>query len=126
MREEVICRERFSHAALSQRVGTAAVSYTHLDVDKRQTLDTVTRNEIQQGTHVIYAPGKDTDGKKVENLHRYGLDKTCVMTAELVARAATAVSYTHLDVYKRQVQGRPNSSHMTLPPKRWQAKRCRI
>ena len=55
---------------------------------KRQTLDTVTRNEIQQGSQVIYAPKLGADGGQTAVLHRYDL---------------TAVSYTHLDVYKRQI-----------------------
>ena len=83
------------YTTVSDMLDLTAIDDVVLEITDRHganmglTLDTVTRNEIQQGTHVIYAPGKDTDGKKVENLHRYGLDKTCVMTAELVARAAT-------------------------------------
>ena len=52
------------------------------------TLDTVTRNEVQQGKQVIYAP-KVEGGKQTEVVSRYGLDKSCKMTSELVARAAT-------------------------------------
>ena len=51
------------------------------------TLDTVTRNEIQQGTKVIYAP--DGQGNQPET--RGGLSAANVLTAELVAKAATAL-----------------------------------
>ena len=85
------------YTTVSDMLDLTAIDDVVLEITDRHganmglTLDTVTRNEIQQGTHVIYAPGKDADGKKVENLHRYELDKSCVMTAELVARAATAL-----------------------------------
>ena len=51
------------------------------------TLDTVTRNEIQQGTKVLYAP--DGEGNQPET--RGGLSAANVLTAELVAKAATAL-----------------------------------
>ena len=53
------------------------------------TLDTVTRNEIHQGTKVLYAPTINADGTETEVLHRYELGKDNKMTAALVARAAT-------------------------------------
>ena len=53
------------------------------------TLDTVTRNEVQQGNQVIYAPALLEGGTAQEVTSRYALDKTCTMTGELVARAAT-------------------------------------
>ena len=85
------------YTTVSDMLDLTAIDDVVLEITDRHganmglTLDTVTRNEIQQGTHVIYAPGKDADGKKTEVLHRYELDKTCTMTAELVARAATAL-----------------------------------
>ena len=83
------------YTTVSDMLDLTAIDDVVLEITDRHganmglTLDTVTRNEIQQGTHVIYAPGKDADGKKVDVLFRRGLDKSCVMTAELVARAAT-------------------------------------
>ena len=53
------------------------------------TLDTVTRNEIQQGKQVIYAPKLGANGAKTEITSRTALDKDCRMTSELVAKAAT-------------------------------------
>jgi N4-gp56 family major capsid protein len=53
------------------------------------TLDTVTRNEIQQGTQVMYAPVLGTDGSQTEVVSRYALTGACKLTAELVAKAAT-------------------------------------
>lgn len=46
------------------------------------TLDTVTRNVLQSGTNVFYAP--KGDGTAVTS--RTGLDKTCVLKAKLVKR----------------------------------------
>ena len=83
------------YTTVSDMLDLTAIDDVVLEITDRHganmglTLDTVTRNEIQQGTHVIYAPGKDVDGKKVDVLYRRDLDKSCVMTAELVARAAT-------------------------------------
>ncbi|MBQ7485437.1 MAG: N4-gp56 family major capsid protein [Oscillospiraceae bacterium] len=51
------------------------------------TLDTVTRNEIQQGNQVIYAP--DGEGNAVTS--RYALTAAHKLTSELVAKAATAL-----------------------------------
>lgn len=46
------------------------------------TLDTITRNKIQAGTNVFYAP--KGDGTAVTS--REGLDKTCVLTVDLINR----------------------------------------
>lgn len=46
------------------------------------TLDTITRNVLQSGTNVFYAP--KGDGTAVTS--RAGLDKTCVLTGKLVKR----------------------------------------
>ena len=53
------------------------------------TLDTVTRNEIQQGKQVIYAPILGADGSQTPVLSRSKLTAQCKMTSELVAKAAT-------------------------------------
>ena len=47
------------------------------------TLDTITRNIMQSGTNVFYAP--KADGTAVTS--RAGLDTTCVLTVDLVNRA---------------------------------------
>lgn len=46
------------------------------------TLDTITRNVLQSGTNVFYAP--KGDGTAVTS--RAGLDKTCVLTVKMVKR----------------------------------------
>ena len=53
------------------------------------TLDTVTRNEIQQGNQVIYAPVLGEGGKQTAVTSRVALTPECKMTSELVAKAAT-------------------------------------
>jgi N4-gp56 family major capsid protein len=53
------------------------------------TLDTVTRNEIQQGTQVLYAPAIAANGTATEVVSRYALTADCKLTGELVAKAAT-------------------------------------
>ena len=58
----------------------APVSYTHLDVYKRQVLGIL----------------RDGDNAAAVRLHSVGLD------LETSRQRVIAVSYTHLDVYKRQ------------------------
>ena len=53
------------------------------------TLDTVTRNEIQQGNQVIYAPVLNAEGTQTAVTSRTALTPACKMTSELVAKAAT-------------------------------------
>ena len=48
------------------------------------TLDTITRNVLQSGTNVFYAP----KGDGTEVTVRSGLDKTCKMTCKLVKKVA--------------------------------------
>ena len=90
------------------------VSYTHLDVYKRQ------QEELQSNlpTGVVHWTGTVTAGKEIEIVIPHTDDfKTC--SVEILAQrnsiwekaihgidynyAIVAVSYTHLDVYKRQV-----------------------
>lgn len=51
-----------------------------------RTLDTVTRDVITAGTQVMYAPSI-TDGVETEITLRSNLDKTCLLTPDLIARA---------------------------------------
>ena len=81
------------YTTVSDMLDMTAIDDVVLEITDRHganmglTLDTVTRNEIQQGTKVIYAP----DGEGNEITHRYGLSSACKMTSELVAKAATAL-----------------------------------
>ena len=53
------------------------------------TLDTITRNELVQGTQVIFAPCIAEDGSETANIYRCTLDSTARLTSALVKRAAT-------------------------------------
>ena len=81
------------YTTVSDMLDMTAIDDVVLEITDRHganmglTLDTVTRNEIQQGTKVIYAP----DGEGNEVVHRYALTGVCKMTSELVAKAATAL-----------------------------------
>ena len=83
------------YTTVSDMLDLTAIDDVVLEITDRHgsnmglTLDTVTRNEIQQGNQVIYAPQKKADGTSAEVLSRYALDGTCKMTSELVAKAAT-------------------------------------
>lgn len=52
------------------------------------TLDTITRDILQGGTNVIYAP-KIVSGVETEIFYRRDLDEDCLLTVDLVKRAAT-------------------------------------
>lgn len=52
-----------------------------------QTLDTVVRNVINSGTNVFYAPKLAADGTETEVESRADLDKTSVLTCDLVDQA---------------------------------------
>ena len=58
-----------------------------------RTLDTITREIVNAGTNVIYAPGKD--GSEV--LSREALDKDCVLTVDTVFRAAAQLESMNAD-----------------------------
>lgn len=49
-----------------------------------QTLDTVVRNVMNSGTNVFYAPKVAADGTETEVESRANLDKTCVLTCDLI------------------------------------------
>ena len=52
------------------------------------TLDTITRNVLQSGTNVWYAPKVATNGTKTAVTDRSGLDATAKLTVDLVKRVA--------------------------------------
>lgn len=53
------------------------------------TMDTVVRNILAAGTNVMYAPKINaTTGAETEVTSRTGLDSTCVLTVDLIKRAA--------------------------------------
>ena len=99
-------RDRYAVVASSSQVHLAEVrpvSYTHLDVYKRQAVDCA-------------APG----GRQVKACHCWPPTETSTLTpsasacsaparaaAWTASRSTEAVSYTHLDVYKRQVYVAP-------------------
>lgn len=56
-----------------------------------RTLDTITRDVLAGGTNVIYA--SKADGTVIES--RKLLDKTCLLTKELVSKAATLLKKQH-------------------------------
>ena len=83
------------YTTVSDMLDLTAIDDVVLEITDRHgsnmglTLDTVTRNEIQQGKQVICAPKIGSDGTKTDVTSRMTLDKDCRMTSELVAKAAT-------------------------------------
>ena len=83
------------YTTVSDMLDLTAIDDVVLEITDRHgsnmglTLDTVTRNEIQQGKQVIYAPKLGANGAKTEITSRTALDKDCRMTSGLVAKAAT-------------------------------------
>ena len=80
----IISHGKISDDCIIYWQGHIAVSYTHLDVYKRQHLFI---------TILLNMANKKAGKKKKIGVYR------CTETG------ATTVSYTHLDVYKRQVEG---------------------
>ena len=81
---------RHSSASLGQKTPKIPVSYTHLDVYKRQDWDAFGAMLLVAACHTYEEPVPPT----VEKDWDFG-------EHPLIARLAS-VSYTHLDVYKRQ------------------------
>ena len=80
------------YVALSDILDLTAIDNNVLEATKaigRQaglTLDTITRNVLQSGTNVWYAPKIGADGKKTAVADRTALDQTAVLTVDLVKR----------------------------------------
>ena len=80
------------YVALSDILDLTAIDNNVLEATKaigRQaglTLDTITRNVLQSGTNVWYAPKIGADGKKTAVADRAELDQTCVLSVDLVKR----------------------------------------
>ena len=77
-----------------------SVSYTHLDVYKRQAM-ALLRSGVDINTIRIWL-----GPVSLQTTHIYA-ESDLKMKAKALARCE-AVSYTHLDVYKRQITTRPN------------------
>ena len=83
------------YTTVSDMLDLTAIDDVVLEITDRHgnnmglTLDTVTRNEIQQGNQVIYAPVLNADGSQTPVTSRTALTSQCKMTSELVAKAAT-------------------------------------
>ena len=72
---------------------TRSVSYTHLDVYKRQA-ENVCKNDPQPEEHASF--------KKISEIAPFSILKHFISCPPI----SMTVSYTHLDVYKRQIHGR--------------------
>ena len=83
------------YTTVSDMLDLTAIDDVVLEITDRHganmglTLDTVTRNEIQQGKQVLYAPAIGADGRKTEVTARGALTAACRLTSEMVAKAAT-------------------------------------
>ena len=83
------------YTTVSDMLDLTAIDDVVLEITDRHgnnmglTLDTVTRNEIQQGNQAIYAPVLNADGTQTAVTSRTALTPACKMTSELVAKAAT-------------------------------------
>ena len=80
------------YVALSDILDLTAIDNNVLEATRaigRQaglTLDTITRNVLQSGTNVWYASKIAVDGSKTPVDDRQNLDRTCVLTVDLVKR----------------------------------------
>ena len=88
------------------------VSYTHLDVYKRQGTYTITSTDNNSCTATtVLTVNQPMLGVNISNITNILCFGDCNATAQAnniggvnpITYSITAVSYTHLDVYKRQV-----------------------
>jgi len=84
-------------------IGVPPVSYTHLDVYKRQVLgvNSTHHQAVLEPADIFAATGRSPDG--------------IVEVMELKPEYMATVSYTHLDVYKRQQHDRPIACKVRRP-----------
>ena len=80
------------------QLNTLAVSYTHLDVYKRQAQVEQGRTTEGDGREYRFAPAP----VKQQRQHDKHVDQDHAFVAQLRNEDEKPVSYTHLDVYKRQ------------------------
>ena len=96
------------YTTVSDMLDLTAIDDVVLEITDRHgsnmglTLDTVTRNEIQQGKQVIYAPKIGSDGTKTDVTSRMTLDKDCRMTSELVAKAGYDYAAVEVSSFQRK------------------------
>ena len=95
--------------------GAASVSYTHLDVYKRQAV----ARALAHGPKLVIAaePTGNIDPELslemmelLERVSETGITVVVVTHEHELVRQCHPVSYTHLDVYKRQVPRRTSSA----------------
>lgn len=86
------------YTALTEWVDQHAIDPVMLDMTEEltnagtATRDKLVRDELLTGTVVYYAPKIAADGTETEVLSRANLDKTCIMTPDLVSRVATELA----------------------------------
>ena len=79
--------------------GASAVSYTHLDVYKRQVRDRI-KILRSEATGQWSIREKNADRSNVKANTTYGTRR--MSAYHILEQTLNPVSYTHLDVYKRQ------------------------
>ena len=80
------------YTTVSDMLDLTAIDDVVLEITDRHGANmglTLTRNEIQQGKQVLYAPAIGADGSKTEVTARGALTAACRLTSEMVAKAAT-------------------------------------
>lgn len=86
------------YAALTTWVDQHAIDPVMLDMTEEltnagvATRDKLVRDELLTGTVVYFAPKIAADGTETEVLARAEIDKTCILTPDLVARVATELA----------------------------------
>ena len=90
-------------------IGNYAVSYTHLDVYKRQVLESGTQNGVITDVDGIFTIQLAKNASLTISYVGYQKKTVVVKDKKFISvnltpdRSMMPVSYTHLDVYKRQI-----------------------
>ena len=100
---------------LARQFNSGPVSYTHLDAYKRQVLDSPEFKALWD--RIKY---KTTYRVQFDNERLIRDCITAVIQAPPISKTRLPVSYTHLDVYKRQLWvDAPSTMPCTRPSCRW-------
>lgn len=85
------------------------------------TLDIITRNQMQAGTHVAYAPKRGADGAETPVLSRADLNETSTLTVDLVQQVVAELEAANAPKFGQYYAGiiHPYAKYDLMHDKEW-------